>query len=74
MATSTAPAWHSAYPQPRNETPNAMTRRAVLGWLQDGQKPGVDFLLIDLRRTDHEVSNFLARFCLQMECSHPTLC
>ncbi|KIW52557.1 hypothetical protein PV05_08187 [Exophiala xenobiotica] len=54
MATSTAPAWHSAYPQPRNETPNAMTRRAVLGWLQDGQKPGVDFLLIDLRRTDHE--------------------
>jgi hypothetical protein len=55
MATSTAPAWHSAYPQPRNETPNVVTRKAVLGWLKDGQKPGVDFLLIDLRRTDHEV-------------------
>jgi hypothetical protein len=60
MATSTAPAWHNAYPQPRNDVPNVVTRKAVLGWLQDGQKPGVDFLLIDLRRTDHEVRTSLS--------------
>ena len=57
MATSTASAWYSAYPQPRNESPKAVTRKEMLDWLKNGQKPGVDFLLIDLRRTDHEVRN-----------------
>ena len=49
------PAWHEAYPQPRNQSPTAVTRQDLLRWLQGGKTPGVDFLLVDLRRTDHEV-------------------
>ena len=31
-------------------------REELLKQLQMGKQPGVDFLLVDLRRTDHEVS------------------
>ncbi len=47
--------WYNAYPNPRNDKPVVVTRNEVLAWPKNGQKPGVDFLLIDLRRTDHEV-------------------
>jgi len=49
------PAWHDAYPKPRNQTPAALERKELLARFQKGEKPGVDFLLVDLRRTDHEV-------------------
>lgn len=55
MAAEAAP-WYVTYPKPRNDKPAVVTRNEVLHWLNNGQKPGVDFLLIDLRRTDHEVS------------------
>ncbi|KAJ9493529.1 hypothetical protein H2202_010998 [Exophiala xenobiotica] len=51
---SKTPAWHDAYPKPRNPLPNVVKRDDLLQWLKDGQKSGVDFLLVDLRRTDHE--------------------
>lgn len=51
-------AWHDAYPQPRNQTPDVMRREDLLARLNKGEKPGIDFLLIDLRRTDHEVLQF----------------
>lgn len=47
--------WHFAYPQPRNSKPDEIDRADLLKRLQAGQKPGRDLLLIDLRRTDHEV-------------------
>lgn len=53
------PAWYEAYPEPRNQQPGAITREDLLAKLQQGQKPGVDFLLVDLRRTDHEVGFIL---------------
>ncbi|KAK4934236.1 hypothetical protein LTR10_024436 [Elasticomyces elasticus] len=46
---------YNAYPKPRNDKPAVVTRNEVLAWLKNGQNPGVDFLLIDLRRTDHQV-------------------
>ena len=51
------PAWYDAYPKPRNESPAVVAREQLLGWLQNGQKSGADFLLVDLRRTDHEVKD-----------------
>lgn len=48
-------AWHDAYPRPRNQTPDVMKREDLLACLNKGEKPGIDFLLIDLRRNDHEV-------------------
>lgn len=54
MSTATVP-WHAAYPAPRS-TAIGIRREEVLGWFRSGRQPGRDFLLIDLRRTDFEVS------------------
>jgi hypothetical protein len=52
---SNAALWYAAYPEPRNKDPDSISRVDLLQRFQAGQKPGVDFLLIDLRRADHEV-------------------
>lgn len=49
--------WHEAYPQPRNQSPAIMDRKELLSRFEKGERAGVDFLLIDLRRTDHEVTS-----------------
>ena len=54
-AMDSGPAWHEAFPKPRTQSPAGVSRQELLQWLQDGKKPGKDFLLVDLRRTDHEV-------------------
>ena len=59
MADSSNPSstvWYTSFSAPRNTSPKHITRAELLQRLQGGQRPGVDFLLIDLRRTDHEVS------------------
>lgn len=53
-------AWHEAYPQPRNQSPEVLERKELLERFEKGEKPGVDFLVVDLRRTDHEVLPFAA--------------
>lgn len=56
----TPPPWHAAYPAPRNAEPLGATREEVLAMLkaqlkdQNSSCPR-DFVLVDLRRTDHEV-------------------
>lgn len=55
METDSAKPWYSAYPSPRNATPEHITRVDLLERMQRGQRPGVDFLLVDLRKNDHEV-------------------
>jgi arsenical-resistance protein 2 len=49
------PTWYGAYPSPRNKQPTAVSAQDLLARFQRGKKPGLDFLLIDLRRTDYEV-------------------
>lgn len=49
------PAWHAAFPNPRNTLPDSITRAELLSKIHRGYETGVDFLLIDLRRTDFEV-------------------
>ena len=45
--------WYAAYP-PASSTPNGINRRALLQLLkQSGEDER--FVLVDLRRTDHEV-------------------
>ena len=47
--------WHAAYPAPNVEAPS-VTRQSVLEMLRDGNNvAGKDFVLVDLRRSDHEV-------------------
>lgn len=48
--------WHAAFPSPRKQEPGAMTRGEVLKMMKDsGSEAGKDYLLVDLRRTDHQV-------------------
>ncbi|MCJ1397813.1 hypothetical protein MMC11_001009 [Xylographa trunciseda] len=45
--------WHAEYPPPRSPEPPSISRSELLNMLQTAT-PGNDFVLIDLRRTDHE--------------------
>jgi len=54
-----------APPPPSNPNPAAITKAELLQRLQAGQTPGIDFLLVDLRRTDHEV--LLPKPCLSVK-------
>lgn len=49
--------WHAAYQAPRNAEPESLTREQVLEMLKsNGSSRGTGkFLLVDLRRNDHEV-------------------
>jgi arsenical-resistance protein 2 len=51
--------WHAAYPKPVS-TAVFLPQETVLEWMESGEKvPGRDFVLVDLRRMDHEVSCLL---------------
>lgn len=55
-STSAAPAWHAAYPTPRSAEPGKMSREELLQLLKTkGKIAGQNFVLVDLRRNDHEV-------------------
>jgi arsenical-resistance protein 2 len=49
------PPWFEAYPPPKNLQSKTVTREELRQWILDGQKPGKDFLLVDVRRDDHGV-------------------
>lgn len=56
-STDAATPWHAAYPSPLCKTPAAMTRQEVLNMIKDGKNiAGKTYVLVDLRRTDHEVA------------------
>lgn len=49
--------WGPNYTIVKNQNPSAISREEVLTMLGQGQKPGKDFLLIDLRQADHIVGD-----------------
>lgn len=53
--------WDPNYPIANNHTPSAISRDEVLFMLRQGQTPGKDFLLVDLRQADHTVRNATLR-------------
>jgi hypothetical protein len=61
MASLTASAksaevpWHAAYPAVKTASIPTITCKELLHWYEEGKKPGLDFVLVDLRRADHEV-------------------
>lgn len=76
-ATTVAPPvpWHAAYPAPRKAEPLGATREEVLAMLKaqrEAQNSGDkrDFLLVDLRRVDHEVRQHLHNSCFGRSIVH----
>jgi arsenical-resistance protein 2 len=67
----TAP-WHAAYPAPEHQ-PGSLTREEVLKLIKEvSSVTKQDFVLIDLRRNDHEVSLALLPlgiYRVQSQCS-----
>ncbi|KAK3936353.1 Rhodanese-like domain-containing protein [Diplogelasinospora grovesii] len=73
MAAETpAPApWYAAYPAPKSEAAT-MPREEVLVMLKE-QRPGKDFVLVDLRRNDHEGGTIRGSINLPAQSLYPSL-
>lgn len=67
IESQTTPPWHAAYPPPKNSSPESISRAELLQLLhlhynnsdRHETKTKKDFVLIDLRRMDHEVSSII---------------
>ncbi|KAJ9190946.1 hypothetical protein DTO164E3_9089 [Paecilomyces variotii] len=64
--------WHEAFPAPRS-TAVSITREEVLRWFQEGKKPGKEFVLVDLRRVDHEGGTIRNSINLPAQSLYPSL-
>ena len=53
--------WYAVYPAPRNPNPASMQRKDVLEMIKHSEV-GKDFVLVDLRRNDHDVRLSLTNF------------
>ncbi|RBR08935.1 uncharacterized protein FIESC28_10115 [Fusarium coffeatum] len=73
-STDASTSWHAAYPPPINKTPGAMTRHAVLDMMKDSNLiAGKDYVLVDLRRTDHEGGTIRGSINLPAQSLYPTI-
>lgn len=54
---STEKPWYEAFPPARCQIPASLSSAELLHALNQGEKPGVDFILVDLRRNDHDVGS-----------------
>ncbi|KAK3346717.1 Rhodanese-like domain-containing protein [Lasiosphaeria hispida] len=75
MASSAEPQnaapWHAAYPVPMSQ-PRGMSREAVLEMMKEAVA-GKDYILVDLRRADHEGGTIRGSINLPAQSLHPTL-
>jgi arsenical-resistance protein 2 len=56
--TNPPASWHAVYPAPRQASPATIQREVVLEMLHSNTDAvGKDYILVDLRRNDHEVSS-----------------
>ncbi|KAF1994574.1 Rhodanese-like protein [Amniculicola lignicola CBS 123094] len=65
--------WDPNYPIAKNQTPSAISRDQVLNMLEQGQQPGKDFMLIDLRQTDNIGGTIRGSINLPAQSLYPTL-
>ncbi|KAH6865997.1 Rhodanese-like domain-containing protein [Alternaria rosae] len=65
--------WDVNYPIAKNQTPSTISRDEVLTMLQQGQKPGKDFFLVDLRQVDHTGGTIRGSINLPAQSLYPTL-
>ncbi|KAM6511891.1 hypothetical protein FALCPG4_016880 [Fusarium falciforme] len=73
-STDAATPWHAAYPPPLNKAPAAMTRQAALEMIMDSKNiAGKNYVLIDLRRTDHEGGTIRGSINLPAQSLYPTI-
>ncbi|KAK9390161.1 Rhodanese-like domain-containing protein [Lipomyces mesembrius] len=64
--------WHAAYPDARTVAAS-ITRLELLKWFREGKMPGRDFVLIDLRRADHEGGTIRGSLNFPAQSLYPTI-
>ncbi|KLJ05427.1 oxidoreductase [Blastomyces silverae] len=66
--------WHEAFPAPRTKAA-VISRSEVLGWLEDPSKKSapVDFVLVDVRRADHEGGTISTSINLPAQSLYPSI-
>ncbi|KAK0649475.1 Rhodanese-like domain-containing protein [Cercophora newfieldiana] len=74
MSTTTQPPpWHAAYPAPKT-TPASMTRAEVLALMDSAAaSAGKNYILVDLRRNDHEGGTIRGSVNLPAQSLYPAL-
>ncbi|POR38854.1 Uncharacterized protein TPAR_00934 [Tolypocladium paradoxum] len=73
FAESSATPWHTAYPPP-TKAPAGMAREAVLEMLKNSDGlAGKDYVLVDLRRADHEGGTIRGSINLPAQSLYPTI-
>lgn len=69
--SETASPWHAAYPNPRTAQPAVLTRDAVLAMIKtEPDTASKSFVLVDLRRADHNVQDVSGLLCKSGSCSN----
>lgn len=71
--TSSEAPWYVAYPAARNKNPSTLSRVDLLASIKEGKKPGKDFVLVDLRRTDYEGGTIRGSINLPAQSLYPTI-
>ncbi|EON68279.1 hypothetical protein W97_07537 [Coniosporium apollinis CBS 100218] len=71
--TSSEAPWYAAYPAARNKNPSTLSRVDLLASIKEGKKPGKDFVLVDLRRTDYEGGTIRGSINLPAQSLYPTI-
>ncbi|KAH0405437.1 hypothetical protein KCU89_g21, partial [Aureobasidium melanogenum] len=64
--------WHAAYPDTKS-VPSTMTRAELFDMMNSNKKAGVDYVLVDLRRADHEGGTISGSINLPAQSLYPTI-
>ncbi|KAH9904974.1 Rhodanese-like domain-containing protein [Xylariomycetidae sp. FL2044] len=73
-AAAAAPPWHAAFPAPRTTSVDAVTKEEVLELLKNSSKQaGVDYVIVDLRRNDHEGGTIRTTINLPAQSLYPSI-
>ncbi|KAG9765517.1 hypothetical protein D6D19_09703 [Aureobasidium pullulans] len=67
-----ATTWYAAYPEAKSN-PATIARSDLLDMMETGKRPGVDFILIDLRRADHEGGTISGSINIPAQSLYPTI-
>ncbi|KIX01134.1 uncharacterized protein Z518_10200 [Rhinocladiella mackenziei CBS 650.93] len=65
--------WHASFPTPRTTDPDSISREDLLSRFKAGERGGADFLLVDLRRNDHEGGTIRTSLNLPAQTLFPSL-
>ncbi|KAM5373259.1 hypothetical protein ACJZ2D_007088 [Fusarium nematophilum] len=66
--------WYAAYPIPRHTQPGSLTREELLKMMKGGDNvAGRDFVLVDLRRNDHEGGTIRGSINLPAQSLYPAI-